>query len=183
MSAQRRAYDACVQQIDNLLRLKLSPSNTDGSLLSDEEYGKQKARLLAEKVRLEEKLRDTEHHVEHWLDIAEKTFMFACHAREWFMRGTLEDKRQILMAIGSNLVLKDKKLRIEATKPFFILAAGLKSVHQENGAFEPLKNGATKPQKSYFAVPNPLWQGRQDSNLQPLVLETRALPIELHPYM
>src|SRR5918995_5639675 len=25
------------------------------------------------------------------------------------------------------------------------------------------------------------WQGRQDSNLQPLVLETSALPIELHP--
>src|SRR3990170_4133468 len=25
------------------------------------------------------------------------------------------------------------------------------------------------------------WQGRQDLNLQPLVLETSALPIELHP--
>jgi hypothetical protein len=24
------------------------------------------------------------------------------------------------------------------------------------------------------------WQGRQDSNLQPAVLETAALPIELH---
>lgn len=27
------------------------------------------------------------------------------------------------------------------------------------------------------------WQGRQDSNLQPLVLETSALPTELHPYV
>ena len=26
------------------------------------------------------------------------------------------------------------------------------------------------------------WQGRQDSNLQPTVLETATLPIELHPY-
>src|SRR6187455_270451 len=26
-----------------------------------------------------------------------------------------------------------------------------------------------------------VWQGRQDSNLQPLVLETSALPVELHP--
>ena len=26
-----------------------------------------------------------------------------------------------------------------------------------------------------------MWQRRQDSNLQPLVLETSALPIELHP--
>jgi hypothetical protein len=27
------------------------------------------------------------------------------------------------------------------------------------------------------------WQGRRDSNPQPLVLETSALPIELHPYV
>lgn len=26
------------------------------------------------------------------------------------------------------------------------------------------------------------WQGRQDSNLQPTVLETATLPIELRPY-
>ena len=28
----------------------------------------------------------------------------------------------------------------------------------------------------------PKWQGRRDLNPQPLVLETSALPIELHPY-
>ena len=27
------------------------------------------------------------------------------------------------------------------------------------------------------------WQGRQDSNLRPPVLETGALPTELHPYL
>jgi hypothetical protein len=27
------------------------------------------------------------------------------------------------------------------------------------------------------------WQGRQDSNPRPAVLETAALPAELHPYM
>ena len=28
----------------------------------------------------------------------------------------------------------------------------------------------------------PIWQGRQDLNLQPTVLETATLPIELLPY-
>lgn len=28
-----------------------------------------------------------------------------------------------------------------------------------------------------------IWQGRQDSNLRHLVLETSALPTELHPYI
>ena len=30
---------------------------------------------------------------------------------------------------------------------------------------------------------NYLWQGRKDSNSQQTVLETAALPIELHPYI
>ncbi len=98
------------------------------------------------------------------------------------MRGTMEDKRQILMAIGSNLILTDKKLCIEAKKPFFVLEEGLKTLAGENASFEPQENGSTEAQKWDSGAQSPRWQGRQDSNLQPLVLETRALPIELHPY-
>ncbi len=88
LSTQRRTYDACLQRFDNLLRLKLSPANADGSLLSDEEFGVQKSKLLIEKVRLEEQLRDVEHRVEQWTSIAEQTFVFAYYAREWFATGT-----------------------------------------------------------------------------------------------
>ncbi len=43
------------------------------------------------------------------------------------------------------------------------------------------------PKRQIYCVPFPAkpreaWQGRQESNLQPPVLETGALPIELHPY-
>jgi hypothetical protein len=146
LSTQRRTYDACLQRLDNLLRLKLSPANADGSLLSDEEYGLQKSRLLAEKVRLEEQLRDVEHRVEQWTEIAEQTFVFACYAREWFARGTVEEKRHILMAVGSNLVLQDKILRIDAKTPFFVLEEGLKTLRGEYPAFEPPHNGVDKAQ-------------------------------------
>jgi hypothetical protein len=37
-------------------------------------------------------------------------------------------------------------------------------------------------EKDRHAVSLFLWQGRQDSNLQPTVLETATLPIELLPY-
>jgi len=158
-SAQRRAYDACVQRLENLLRLKLAPENADGGLLSDEEYRDQKSRLLAEKTRLEEKLRDVEHRVEQWAAIAEQTFVFACHARAWFAQGSLEDKRQILMAVGSNLVLQDKKLTIEAKKPFFILEEGLQALRGENVPFEPPNGGSTKPLKGDSQVHITRWCG------------------------
>lgn len=39
--------------------------------------------------------------------------------------------------------------------------------------------GRRSDQLSYMAI----WQGREGSNLQPSVLETAALPIELLPYI
>jgi DNA invertase Pin-like site-specific DNA recombinase len=145
LSTQRRTHEACLQRLDNLLRLKLSPANADGSLLSDEEYGLQKSRLLAEKVRLEEKLREVEHRVEPWTEITEQTFVFACYVQEWFAQGTVEDKRQILMTVGSNLVLQDKILRIDAKKPFSILEEGLQTLRGEPPPFEPPHHGVGKP--------------------------------------
>ena len=118
-------------------------------------------------------MRDVDYRVEQWLDTAEKTFIFACHAHEWFARGTLEDKRQILMAVGSNLLLKDKNLCIEAKKPFFVLENSLKAFPREILGFKPLKNGSTKPQDSHLLVPNSLWRPYGESN--PDLCRERAL--------
>ena len=140
MDNLKRAYDGCLRKLDNLLKLKISPLNSDGSLLSDEEYAKRKAELLKEKVRLEEMMRDYNQRVNKWLDIAEKTFDFACHALYWFKNGTSEEKTQILQALGSNLILRDKKLQIELKKPFYWLAGVQCGLKSENWRFEPEKS-------------------------------------------
>ena len=51
----------------------------------------------------------------------------------------LEDKRSILREIGSNFFLKDKKLLIQAEKPFLILEEGLKGINDGNETLEPLE--------------------------------------------
>jgi hypothetical protein len=137
IQAQHKAYDACLRQIDNLVKLKTSPQNADGSLLSDEEYGRQRVELLKEKSRLEELLQDTGHRVEKWLESSEKTFEFACMARTRFAKGNFQIKKEMLVAIGSNLTLKDKTLLIEALKPFEILEMSLSRCEEEPGPIEP----------------------------------------------
>jgi site-specific DNA recombinase len=141
LSSQRRAYDSCLKKLNNLLQLKISPLNSDGSLLSDEEYARRKAELIKEKARLEEVLGDTGGRVNHWLEIAEKTFDFACHARHWFKNGTPEEKSQILQALGSNLILKDKKLLIQLKKPFTWLENVSGGFPEVRATFEPEKSG------------------------------------------
>lgn len=137
IQAQQKAYQECVRRIDNMVKLKTSPGNADGSLLSEDEYAEQRFELLKEKATLEELLHDAGHRVEQWVKLSEQTFEFACTARTRFAKGDAKTKKEILATIGSNLILKDKKLCIEAKKPFFILEKSLSPDEQENEPIEP----------------------------------------------
>jgi DNA invertase Pin-like site-specific DNA recombinase len=162
LSSQKRAYDNCLKKLNNLLQLKISPLNADGSLLSDEEYAKRKTELVKEKARLEEALNDTDRGADRWLEIAEKAFDFACHARYWFANGTPEEKSQILQALGSNLILKDKKLEIELKKPFTWLANVSSRCPEVRAAFEPKKSGKNELKLEECYSQNPTLRGALD---------------------
>jgi len=162
IQAQQKAYQDCVRRIDNLVKLKTSPGNNDHSLLSDEEYGRQRVELLKEKSALEELLRDAGHRVERWVNLSEQVFEFACTARARFAKGDAKTKKEILAAIGSNLTLKDKKLCIEARKPFFILEKSMPADKPRNGSIEPENTGLLYEQKRARAFHRPKGLGDVD---------------------
>jgi len=162
IETRQKAYRECVRRIDSLISLKTSPGNASGSLLSDEEYGQQRAELLKEKRRLEEFLRDVGHQVEQWLKLSEQTFEFACTARAKFAQGDAKTKKEILLAIGSNLTLEDKKLCIEAKKPFLILETSLSAEERPNRTIEPENISLPPGQKEANASPCPNLLGGLD---------------------
>jgi len=166
LDSKQKAYKDCIKRVDNLVKLKIAPENSDGSLLSDEEFKQQKTEILKEKTRLEEILNDTGQRIERWLELSERTFNFARYARYWFAHGTSERKRQIFTALGSNPILKDKQLIIEPRTPFKIIEES-KSLISQKMRFEPKKLGLNKAQTAQnmdgFC---PELRG-QDSNLQP----------------
>jgi hypothetical protein len=79
----------------------------------------------------------------------EKTLIYAHEAREKFEKGTLEEKRTILQEFGSNLLLRDKKLIIEAEKPLVILEENLSGFQGENYPVEPQINGLNQSAIGY----------------------------------
>jgi site-specific DNA recombinase len=151
LKTQQKAHQDCLHRLDALLKLKTSPGNADGRLLSDEEYGHQRMTLLKEKSALEDLLRDTGHRVERWLTLAEKTFEFASTVRARFAKGDSETKKGILVTIGSNLTLKDKELFIEARKPFFILERSTPPGDAQFDVIEPENILAIKRQNEAYA--------------------------------
>ena len=160
LAAQKKAYDTCIKKLDNLFQLKISPENSDGSLLSNEEYGKQKAGLISEKIRLEEILDDGSGNVEKRLEIGEKIFAFACYVRYWFENGSLQDQFIILKALGSNLTLKGKKLGLELNKPFALIGEITTGVPETRDRFEPKTFGLNKEKLEGFYALNPIVQSQ-----------------------
>ncbi|OGH14230.1 MAG: hypothetical protein A2687_05905 [Candidatus Levybacteria bacterium RIFCSPHIGHO2_01_FULL_38_26] len=155
IQSQQAAYDECVKRIDNLVRFKISSQNSNGELLSDEEFRIQKEALLKEKASLFEKLQNADGRIDKWVELTEKTFNFACYARHWFTNGDRDTKKQILLGIGSNLLLKDGIVRVDLQKPLQFIEMAKNEVAEISPMFEPEKEGFKSGQIDSFYSKNP----------------------------
>jgi hypothetical protein len=147
IKAQRKAYQICLEEIDSLLSLKTSAGNKGGILLSDDEYAQRRGKLLKEKAALDALISQADQRVEQPLRLATETFEMACAAQEKFAKGDSITKKEILLAVQSNLTLKDKKLLFEARKPFLILENTLYPEKPVLSPIEPEKNKAAQGRK------------------------------------
>jgi DNA invertase Pin-like site-specific DNA recombinase len=146
-----KAYDNCQKKLDNLNQMRLK------DLIDDEEYVKEKKNLLEEKIRLEESLKDGNDNGKKSMELTEKAFVFASQAKDRFQNGLLEDKRTILQGLGSNLLLKDKKLLIQIEKPLILIEKGLNEVNDGNDTLEPQKSCTFEPKTGVAASKFDSW--------------------------
>lgn len=78
-----KAYREAQGQLDTLVDLRLRGQVTD------EEYTKKREALVSAQRRLKERLDDTHHRANTWLETAEAAFLFATRARYWFNFGAI----------------------------------------------------------------------------------------------
>lgn len=178
--ALKASYEAVLGRIDNLLDLKLSPLNNGKNILSDEEFAEKKQALMEEKIRLHDELSKVDQHVEEWTELAAKTFDFTVNIQERFRNGSVDDKRTILRAIGSNLILKDKRLYIKPRTPFLLIREVSKKIN-ENNWLEPVRKADTALLSEGLFVQNTTWGGQPESNRQHSAPQADALTVELWP--
>lgn len=112
----RRALEVCQRSQSNLTTLRMR------ELISDDEFLAQRSSLQKEAIRLHQNLTETAG-TESWFELSREVFLFSSRAADWFRDGDDETKRQIIKTVGSNFVLKEKKLNIEARKPLFWTAS------------------------------------------------------------
>ena len=130
---QHKSLSETQKQLDVLTQMRYR------DLINDEEYIEQKKKLVDVIDGLKLQLRQTEERAVDWLELTEKTFNFATYARINFIKGDLQTKKEILMALGQNPILKDKNLLINANKWLAPIAEGYKSIEEEYLRLEPEK--------------------------------------------
>jgi len=152
-NAQKKAYEACVRRLEAITDMRINNE------ITEDEYKAKKAKLIDEKLKYQELLKDTDHRVDQWVEAAEKIFEFAEKAKTRFEKGTLEAKREVLGILGSNLILKNGKLSIDIhlpLRPILQIAPGVKALHER---LEPLPSSSRYDTYKVYYAQNEKWGG------------------------
>jgi len=119
---------------------------TDG-LISKDEYEAKKAEVLKEEAEAKEGFDN--HSINRWEQILTKTLDFSARVMELFNHGDALTRKLVLQIVGSNLILKDKKLEIEAKSLFIFLKQDQTRHFGDNVRLEP-ENADTKANTDIF---------------------------------
>ena len=149
---------ACLDKIDSLIDMRAAHE------ISAEEFAGRKAAALKEKARLGELTTDAGNTAEKRLERAAHYFDFARDATRTLKEGTFEERKKVLADLGSNLVLKDRKLSISVEKPLRMLESAAKEARAIHARLEPRKHQVVQRDYESMYSQNPRVLRVRDSN-------------------
>ncbi len=106
-----------------LLQLKLNgliQMRANGEL-TKKEFMIQKELTLKEQASAEGLMQDVKQSAHDWIELAEEFLNNAFYARKVMSTGKMTEKRNLLMDIGENFLLKDKNLKFSFKMPYDVL--------------------------------------------------------------
>lgn len=159
---QFRELDRCQIRLDNLLKLKISPDNKNGDLLSDEEFGEEKRDTLSQMRGIREKIADFEQKNSNWFDQCVNYVNFTKNLYSKFEDADPEDKRDIFQFVFHNPTITDKILVNQGKNPHnFII-----SFNEEKQSTITTKNRLNKTKTRVLTPVSDNWRTGRDSNSQ-----------------
>ena len=135
-------------------------------LIDDEEYMRERKLLQSQLTSLKQVLRETEDRAMNWLELTENTFHFATNAREAFIHGDMDTKKDILMAIGQNPTIKGGRLCIETSEWLVPIKDTYTELEEDYLRLEPLQVLENKERTELLTPVRLGWLPGEDSNLQ-----------------
>lgn len=146
------------KKMDRLMDIRLA------DLLDNEEYKRQKDRLIEEQRSLKERLGDADQRADNWRERVENVIDFATHANEWFTTGNFKAKRAVVFALGSNFTLKDEIVGFDMQKVWGVFSNAAPKLRNDIYSLELDQFGSINEKTTAFVSVISSWQGRRESN-------------------
>jgi DNA invertase Pin-like site-specific DNA recombinase len=159
--SQQSAYNAAVSKIERLIDMRANGEITDVELRERKDV------LMREKEKLNELLADSNSRFNTWADKMQDALTFVATARQKFQNGTPEARRSIFLALGSNLILKDRMVIFDETDSKSSLKRLSAAVHEIHNWLEPQNRKPNKERFDDLYQTSPTVSARQGSNLRP----------------
>ena len=162
LKSQQTELSNIERRLNKLLDMKLDET------IDDQTYKEKKQNLEKEKSEIKAKLINTDGELDDWRKKVEKTIEFARLCQYRFNTGTREDKQDILMTIGSNLIFKsDKLLDIKLEPEYGVLENKENWSEQYKDWQEPQKYTEIMAKYPDLRPTSPTWLALLDSNQKP----------------
>lgn len=158
VNSQQKAYNAVIRKIEGLTDMRA------GGEISAEEFAEKKEKLLEEKKKFTDQFENNDKRVDHWIETGDQMFTFIEKARDKFKNGSPEVKRAILSTLGSNLVIKAKRISVDIEKSILPLRRISKDVNEIKKALEPLNTQEKQAQFEQSCAENPVVLPDLESN-------------------
>jgi site-specific DNA recombinase len=135
-SDQKREQAKLNEELAELNRFIIKQESAGWTLMSKEEALAEKQRLMTQLKYLDPG-RGEPAQASAGLEETAGALDYAAHARLWLKHGTLEQKHEVFAALGSNLTLRDKKVRIDLRYPLPEIERMIEIAPEIISAFEP----------------------------------------------
>lgn len=152
--SQHKALVETQSHLDSLTKMRYR------ELIDDPTFLKEKTELTNKITQLTTQLRETEGRAERWLELTEKVFNFSLYAHKAFLTGDLQTKKEILSALGSNFILKDRKLSLSIENYFQPIIKQYPAIEAEYNRLELNKTLSNKAKTAALSAVISNWQGR-----------------------
>lgn len=143
-----KRLDALLAEKKQLYGMKIE------GLIGEDEYKKEKDRLLKEEHQTKEQI--SKDNLGAWTKTMEEILAFASNITKIFYKGDTETKRMVLRILGSNLILKDKIVRIDAKKAFLYLKKTENKVNQKKQWLEPENTPIDRSKRAFLQMQSDL---------------------------
>ncbi len=151
INLQQKALSRIEKMLNKLLDMHISDQ------LGEKTYKDKKRELEKEKRNIEERLKDSARSSSNHRQTIEEALDFAHVAKDKFVTGTRTEKQEILLAIGSNPTLLNKKVRIDLHNHFTVLSNHENWEQKYSISLEPQKYTDTLSKYPELTPANPIW--------------------------